>query len=378
MQKNIGIYIHVPFCAKKCYYCDFLSGPMQKNSAETYFTALKQEIEHSKEFYQDKIVDTIFIGGGTPSVVDPKYIVHTMECLFKGYNIQKEAEITIEANPGNVNRLKLESYRNAGINRISMGLQAAQNEHLKRLGRIHTKEQFLESFYLARDCGFDNINVDLMFGLPKQTLDDWIESVTFVSGLGPEHMACYSLIYEEGTPFYEQLHKGLLIPVEDEEDRDMFEYTPRYLAKNGYGHYEISNYAKDGRQSRHNKKYWLLDEYLGFGLGAHSYVNGKRFHNVKNLKDYEIFMYEGSLQKENVLLISKEESMSEFMILGLRMIEGVSKQTFEERYDTKIENIYGEELSMLLKKQWIEDVNGNIRLTPTGLNLANKVFVEFI
>ena len=286
-QKEIGIYIHIPFCARKCFYCDFVSYANKEEKISDYINAITYEIESfAKEFSNDYIVTTIYIGGGTPSYIESTYIVSIIKELNKNYNIQSNAEITIEVNPGTVTRKKLQDYKKAGINRLSIGLQSTNDYLLKEIGRIHTYEQFLDVYFLAREVGFSNINVDLMIALPNQTMEILEDSLNKVVLLNPEHISVYSLILEEGTKLDELISKGKLELVDEELERKMYWKVKNMLQENGYKHYEISNFAKKGYESKHNLNCWEQKEYVGFGVSAHSYYNKTRYSNTESIDQY--------------------------------------------------------------------------------------------
>jgi len=397
MDRNIGIYIHIPFCKSKCYYCDFNSYPGMEYLAGSYFNALRMEMGAKASLLTGRPVKSIFIGGGTPSLVNPAYIAGLLDDCSKNFVIENDAEISMESNPGTLTLEALKEYRAAGINRISIGLQAWQNRLLSKMGRIHTREQFVENIEAASKAGFQNINVDLIFGLPGQSFEDWketLEAVTVIGeGAGLTHLSCYSLIVEEGTVYGSMLEKGTLEPVDDELDRKMYRYAISYLAGKGYRHYEISNFAKPGYECRHNLQYWKALEYAGFGAGAHSYLNGKRFNNVYGIEEYieavKAFAINGTENKlhQEISAIDRREAMSEYMILGLRLISGVTSEEFETRFGEKLNMVYGEQLEKLLKEGLLE-ASGNKEntsvpceryyLTDLGLDFANKVFREFL
>lgn len=412
MDKEIGIYIHIPFCKSKCYYCDFNSYAGMESLAGPYFHALYGEVEDMAGLLDARPVKSIFIGGGTPSLVEPGYISRLLEVCLKYYKIKNDAEISMESNPGTLSYEALKSYRAAGVNRLSIGLQAWQDRLLKKMGRIHNRRQFIDNFEAAYKAGFRNINVDLIFGLPGQSFEDWAETLEAVTalglGAGLRHLSCYSLQIEEGTVLDGLLKKGALEPADDELDREMYGYTVSELAGKGYRHYEISNFAEPGFECRHNLIYWKALEYAGFGAGAHSYLDGKRFNNVYGIGQYieavkhrsinETGMNEGentpdingpggSLH-ENIQPISRKEAMDEYMMLGFRLIDGVTAEEFEVRFGEKLPAIYGRRLKKLIKEGLIEEISSNtassdaaydrFRLTKSGLDLANRVFEEFL
>jgi oxygen-independent coproporphyrinogen-3 oxidase len=327
---------------------------------------------------KNREIGTVFIGGGTPSIVEAEYIGRVMEACRKQFFILPQAEISLEANPGTLNRDKLDKYRRYGINRLSMGLQAWQDRLLKMLGRIHSADQFVENYYVARKAGFTNINIDLIFGLPGQNLEDWTETLENVLQLKPEHISCYSLKIEEGTVFDQMLRGGQIKQIDDEVDREMYYKAIKLLGDNGYTHYEISNFAREGFQCRHNLVYWNAEEYLGLGAGAHSYLDGKRFSNITNVDGYNSCISDGNSSVEDEQFIDREESMSEYMILGLRLTAGVSDRNFKRRYGESMFERFCSNIKKVETRGLIEQKEDTIRLTKKGLDLANQVFVEFI
>lgn len=367
---EISIYIHIPFCKSKCLYCDFLSYGGREAYIEPYINALIDEI---RSFKCEKNVKSIYIGGGTPSIIDQKYIQNIMGELYACFKIKDDAEITIEANPGTVDFEKLSVYRKAGINRISFGLQSCNNDLLKKIGRIHTFEEFEHSFKSARKAGFENINCDIMFSLPGQTPEDYFDTIKGVTDLKPEHISAYSLIIEEGTPFYDMYNNGQFKMPDEDADRYMYHRGTDLLEEKGYFRYEISNYAKSGRQCQHNIVYWRRDEYKGFGLGAASLVDEVRLKNTESLSDYIQGNY--VCEKEQLTLIDEQE---EFMFLGLRCIEGVSEKDFLKCFGVTIDSVYGKQIEEMVKQGLMERCDGRIFLTEKGLDLANMVFVEFM
>lgn len=369
---SFELYIHIPFCVRKCAYCDFLSAPGSEEAKASYTEALLREIEAVKT--EKREVSSIFVGGGTPSALSPSLMGDIFEKIHKSFSVAPDAEITIEANPGTLSKEKLFLYRNVGINRLSLGLQSPEAAELKSLGRIHTYEEFLESFSLAREAGFQNINVDLMCALPDQTYEGWIRNLRTVAALHPEHISAYSLIIEEGTPFAK---RKLNLPDEDTEYR-MYEDTAGILAEYGYEQYEISNYAKKALACQHNVGYWTRKEYLGLGLGAASLWGNQRFSNTS---DFSAYLKEsGSPEKirENRETLSLEDEMSEFMFLGLRMTEGVSKAEFLEGFGTPIESVYGNVLDKYKSVGLLEEKEGRIFLTRAGIHVSNGVMEEFL
>lgn len=378
MPKTIGIYIHVPFCRSKCYYCDFISYSGKEELINDYFEALKNELKLYTTKLKDHNIATIFIGGGTPSHVDEKYITDILKVCKEEFTLSVDAEITIEANPGTLTEQKLVTYKKAGINRISMGLQAVQAHLLKELGRIHTLDEFIDNFKSSRSIGFRNISLDLIFGLPNQTIEEWDETLSMVLNLSPEHVSCYSLKIEEGTVFGDKLSAGALVPASDELDRQMYYSAINRLTKAGFIHYEISNFSKPGYISKHNTIYWKAEEYIGLGAGAHSYFNGIRYNNSEDITDYINCVKNNNLSMQNYALITPSESMSEFVILGLRFIDGINIDEFYLRYDKNIFDVFEKQIDELVYKKFIYISKGYIKLTPVGLDLANQVMMEFI
>ena len=412
-NKELGIYIHIPFCKQKCYYCDFVSFSNKQNFVENYVEAVKKEINN---YFQDKTilerytVTTIYIGGGTPSYIESKYICEIMELLENNLKQNKvnfeDMEITIEVNPGTVNKEKLEQYRKAKINRLSIGLQSTNNEMLKQIGRIHTYEQFLETYQMAKEVGFDNINVDLMIGLPNQTIEDIKRSLKEVIQLNPTHISVYSLIVEEGTVMARKIENHQLEEMDEELERNMYWYVKNTLELNGYTHYEISNFAKEGKESKHNLNCWRQKEYIGIGLAAHSYLNYVRYTNTSEMKQYitrmnnlneqivkDILELSNNKKKkanveenekhiETVYEIEEvqelEERKREYMLLSLRTIEGVSISKFKEKYIDNPIFLFRKELEKLVEEKLVMIDGDYIKLTNKGLDLANLVWEEFI
>ena len=390
-EKKLELYIHIPFCVKKCDYCDFLSFPADSNTQIRYVHALLQEIRYYGNLLGDYHVPTIYIGGGTPSWLEENLIYTVLQQVASSFHVEADAEISIECNPGTVTAKKLNVYQSAGINRLSIGLQSTNNEELKALGRIHTYDQFLKTYELARNAGFENINIDLMSGLPYQTLDKFLESLQTVIRLKPEHISAYSLIIEKGTPFYERykfdavkqeagIHTEIL-PDEDEVYR-IYKATQDVLKQAGYRQYEISNFAQPGYACRHNIGYWTGTEYLGLGLGASSYIQGFRFHNESDLSLYDKIQMTGTDADEKlhqeITKLSDKEKMEEFMFLGLRMIKGVSGSEFFQRFGQNMWNGYGNVLNKLKDEGLIIVDMPDVRLSDYGIDVSNYVLSEFL
>ena len=386
-EKELGIYIHIPFCKQKCYYCDFVSFSNKKEYIEKYIETLKREID-SYDLSKYNIT-TIYIGGGTPSWIPSEKIQEILEKIRQKISENqtrwKDIEITIELNPGTVDEEKIKKYKEIGINRLSIGLQSTNNKLLKEIGRIHTFEDFKNTYNLVKKVGFENINVDLMIGLPNQTISDVKDSLNEIIKFNPTHVSVYSLIVEENTKM-EQLinNKELQLPDEGLE-RQMYWYVKNTLELNGYNHYEISNFAKKGKESKHNLNCWEQKEYIGLGLAAYSYLNGVRYGNTSNIEKYinvQDFLNRSELEESGIKIIDEvqtlEDKRKEYMLLGLRKIEGVSIQKFKEKF---IENpifLFRKELEKLVNEELIAIDGDFIRLTNKGLDLANIVWEEFV
>lgn len=424
-MKSISIYIHIPFCVKKCQYCDFLSAPADSRAQEVYLCALKQEIREQAARYREYEVQTVFIGGGTPTAVPCENLCEVLKTVFSFYRMNPHAEISMEANPGTVTKEALLSYRKAGINRISIGLQSADDVELKLLGRIHTYRDFQQTYRWAQEAGFTNINLDIMSALPGQSVENYKKTLETVLSLKPQHISAYSLIVEEGTPFYEKYgqeseklqatgEKQPDLPSEEEE-REMYALTEKLLAAAGYHRYEISNYALPGRECRHNLVYWKRGNYVGFGLGAASMVENVRFENIREMQEYlaeyagmpdaepvfaevaqgdaQVLLNEQEISlredthseneqelsiRENVHPLSPQEQMEETMFLGLRLTEGVSKAEFHRQFGVSMEQIYGEVIRKNTAQGLLIDEAGYVCLTREGMDLSNYVMAQFL
>ena len=423
-NKELGIYIHIPFCQHKCDYCDFISFSNKQNMAKSYVEAVKKEINsyfQNKAFLDNYNITTIYIGGGTPSFIDSEYIVEIMNLLemklIRNQTKFEDMEITIEVNPGTVNQKKLEDYKKAKINRLSIGLQSTNNNILKEIGRIHSFEQFLETYRLANQVGFDNINVDLMIGLPNQRIEDVKESLNEIINLkpAPTHISVYSLIVEEGTVIAQKIENHQLEEMDEDLERNMYWYVKDTLELNGYKHYEISNFAKEGKESKHNMNCWLQKEYIGIGVAAHSYINGIRYANCETIEEYiDNMKVENSELIERILTNAQrtdtekniensrrdeekvhkikqiekiyeieevqnlEDKKKEYMLLGLRKIEGVQISKFKEKFIDNPIFLFRKELEKLVNEELISIEGDYIKLTNKGLDLANIVWEEFI
>ncbi len=364
-KKPLELYIHIPFCIRKCAYCDFLSAPAAPEVQEAYVGQLLQEIAASKKLPEDYEAVTVFFGGGTPGILKGELLCSILRALRDRFSIREDAEITVEANPGTVNRDKLVQYREAGVNRISLGLQSADNQELKLLGRIHTWEQFLESFQLARETGFRNINVDLMSALPGQTTESVHRTLERVLALSPEHISAYSLILEEGTPFYKRYEGHPELLPSEEEERQMYYDTRDRLCACGYEHYEISNFAKPGYACRHNLGYWERTDYKGFGLGAASLLKNVRHTNQTDLTEYLKGNFAGTEEP-----LTEQAVREEYFFLGLRKMEGVEPGRYREHYEERIQRLQAQQL--------LEEKDGRIRLTERGTDVSNYVMAQFL
>ncbi len=382
-MREMEIYVHIPFCVKKCRYCNFLSEVGDSSDRSLYIHRLLEEIRTLAPQYDGYEVSSVYIGGGTPSILETIYIEQLMDTLSENFHITQDAEITLECNPGTLYGGKARIIRRSGINRLSMGLQSVHNGELSLLGRIHTFEDFLISYGEARKGGFSNINVDLMYGLPGQNLSDWQDTLKKTVLQRPEHISAYSLIIEEGTPFYDRYHEDdlrreqggnpVLLPSEEEE-RQMHQAAVEYLGSHGYRHYEISNYAREGFESRHNIGYWTGKEYLGLGLGASSLIDNVRFRNTSDMKEY----IKKPFARLDAMPRDRKAEIEEFMFLGLRMTDGISRQDFAERFGNEPEAVYGATLSDLEKEGLLAASEGRIFLTSKGLDVSNTVFVRLL
>ena len=377
MNEEIGVYIHIPFCKRKCYYCDFISFENSKLQEE-YVEALIKEIKHWKENIKSKTIKTLYIGGGTPSYINSKYIQRIIQTLDIN---EKCIERTIEINPGTANEEKLKDYKQAGINRLSIGLQSTKNELLGTIGRIHKYEDFLNTYKLAKEVGFNNINVDLMIGLPNQSLVDVQSSVNEILKLNIQHISVYSLIVENGTKLSKMIEEGKVKLPQEEIERNMYWKVKDILEKTGFMHYEISNFAKNGFESKHNLDCWNQKEYIGFGTAAHSYIDGVRFSNTEDLKEY-IDNIKANKYDENIIIQenkqSKIEMKKEFLLLGLRKIEGIDLNDFKLKFNEDLASVFETEIIRLKGQGLIILKNNKLRLTNKGIDLANIVWQEFV
>lgn len=378
-MEELGIYIHIPFCKQKCFYCDFCSFANKNEMQEKYVETVINEIKNitHKEKYT---VTTIYFGGGTPSILNPEYIKNILQEIKSSFKILDDAEITIEINPGTVNEEKLKRYKEYGINRLSIGLQSANDKILKNIGRIHDYKQFEETFFFARKCGFKNINVDLMIGLPTQAIEDVKQTLEKIIQKNPEHISVYSLIIEEGTTIEKLINENKLQLPDEETERIMYWTVVNELKENGYNQYEISNFSKKTYESKHNTNCWKQKQYIGLGTSAHSYLNKKRYSNTNNIEEYIKNIQESNISK-NITIHeeqTEESTMNEYMLLGLRMIQGININEFKQKFKTDPTIKYKEILEKLQKENLIQITKTSIKLTKQGIDFGNIVWEEFI
>lgn len=378
-MRPLEIYIHIPFCVRKCYYCDFLSAPADEKTKDAYMEALYTELTKRAEEFSEYTVVSVFVGGGTPSTVRTKQLVMLLDGLRKYYRMDPDAEITVEVNPGTADKTKLEQYRRAGVNRLSIGLQSGNDGELCRIGRIHNFRQFMDTYEGAVAVGFVNINVDVMSALPGQTLYSYLETLHMLLALKPQptHISAYSLILEEGTRFWELSQEGKLEFPDEDTDRLMYSETGRVLREAGYERYEISNYAKPGFRCRHNCGYWTRTDYAGFGIGAASLIDNVRFHNGEQLASY---LKNPTDCREDRQVLDSREQMEEFMFLGLRLTEGIDVRTFGSMFGRSPEDVYGEIIEKNKRNGLLEYREGGNRLalTERGLDISNYVMAQFL
>lgn len=365
-----GLYIHIPFCLKKCAYCDFNSAVAPDSKKEEYVNALICEMSE----YRGAEVDTVYIGGGTPTALRTELLERVIENIKVNFSVSQNAEFTVEMNPKTADLKKLRMMHKMGVNRLSIGIQSFCDNELSALGRIHNAKDAKDAISLAREAGFKNISIDLMSAIPNQTKDSFKETLDTAISQNPDHISCYSLILEEGTPLFDMVKSGEISLCDEETERWFYEYAKDTLEKNGYMQYEISNFAKCGKVSRHNIKYWDLEEYIGLGLSAHSFLGGVRFSNTDNISEYNRHNFR-SMKKE---VLTKEEMMSEFMFLGLRKTEGVSKKAFFEKFKRDIYDIFPKPLEKFIKTGFLIDENGKIRLSREAVSVSNQIMCEFL
>ncbi len=382
-KKELELYLHIPFCVKKCAYCDFLSQPGDDKLIEDYISHLLREIEQEAEDKSDRVITTVFFGGGTPSILPAGKIDDLLEALRKHFTFAEDPEITLECNPGTLTKEKLAIYKNAGVNRLSMGVQSANDRELSMLGRIHVFADVIENYDAARNTGFKNIGMDLIFGLPQQRKDTFLQSVKKVVQFRPDHLSLYSLQIEEGTKFFalygvdeETRRQGglpMLLPTEEAE-RSMYHGAMEFLQSKGYERYEISNFCRKGFACRHNLGYWKRKDYLGLGLGAASLMGRKRFHKTNDLSSY--LKGDFSVQEETAL--TRRDEMAEMMFLGLRLTEGVSFAEFHDAFGVSLKRTYEEPIARLTDQGLLIVNSERIYLSEKGFDLANQAMSEFI
>lgn len=363
-----GLYIHIPYCRQKCKYCDFVSYPCMEETADEYIKALEREADE----YRGEKIDTIFLGGGTPSLLSPYQTEKICKICFETFNVSNSYEFTSEANPGTLNNDKIRAMLDGGINRLSLGVQSFNDDELKKIGRIHNGKDAYNTICNAEKIGFKNISLDLMTSLPGQTENTLKKTLETAVNLPVKHISAYSLILEDGTILEKEYSKGLITLPNEDDDRKMYEYVVSFFEQNGFNQYEISNFARDGYESRHNIKYWTGEEYIGLGVAAHSYLGDVRFYNTNDVNDY----INGS--KREVTHLSKEDKISEFMITGLRMKKGISKSDFKTRFGIDLESLYGRELEKFTSLGLMKFDGDRYSLSLDGINVSNSILCEFV
>lgn len=398
IKSPLGLYLHFPFCVRKCRYCDFLSFPSDEAGREAYLQRLKKEIMVRGEKYKDYNIETLFIGGGTPSLMTGQQLTELLDTVRAAFHVSSSGEWTMECNPGTTDAETLKIYRAAGINRLSFGLQSMNDEELKYLGRIHTAKQFMDNYRAARSAGFENINIDLMSALPGQTTSSWLETLNQAADLEPEHLSAYSLIIEEGTPFWKLYgddtrdqedkdseeaegelalkEKAAILALPDEDsEREMYHLTKRILAERGYERYEVSNYAREGFECRHNLIYWQRKDYLGLGLGAASMVGDRRFSNTSDITRY---MHDFSYCQEEIL--DRKAQIEETMFLGLRCTQGVSDRYFKEQFGESMMHIYGDIIRQYISEGFLiyNEEKDRLAFTEAGMDVSNWILSDFL
>jgi len=364
-----GLYFHIPFCLKKCKYCDFVSFDDSNLKKDAYLDALFNEMEE----YKGEKADTVFIGGGTPTSLSMVQLEKLLTKIRESFIISKDAEFTIEANPKTLDAEKLSILKKYGVNRISVGVQSFCNDELLKIGRVHTAEEAIDTVELIKKSGFENFSIDLMSALPGQRFESFKKNLETAVAINPKHISCYSLIIEENTPLFEEFNRGMLKLPDEDTERKMYDYACEFLHENGYSQYEISNFSKNGYESKHNIKYWECREYIGMGLAAHSYYKGERFSNVDNLSEY----INGKYHMNNAEKLTLKDKIEEFMIMGLRMTKGISKKEFFHRFGMEPEQVYKKELERFLNTGFLQEKDGNIFLSPKGVSVSNSIMCEF-
>ncbi|MGL4912809.1 MAG: radical SAM family heme chaperone HemW [Romboutsia sp.] len=378
----LGLYIHVPFCVSKCNYCDFNSYKIDGTSKQIYLKDLEKEIKiYKKEIEKNnnkKEITSVFLGGGTPSILTSREIENIFKIIKENYKIKENAEITMECNPGTLTKEKLATMKRVGVNRLSMGLQAVQDYHLKSIGRIHTYEEFEKNYKEALDAGFENINIDLMYALPNQKFEDWAESLQKIVALNPSHISAYSLILEEGTTLHDMYERKEFEMIDEDTDINMYNHTINYLKENGYNQYEISNYSKEHSECIHNILYWKCEQYIGIGPGASGYIGDYRYNNIEDLKEYHEKLEQNEKPIENIEKLSIEDKIQEKIFMGLRMNEGIKFDDFKNDFNIEFKEKYRNEISRLKERELINENISGISLTQRGREISNSIFVEFI
>lgn len=376
----VGLYIHVPFCYKKCNYCDFISYPYDADLAASYVCALKAEMSlHTVNMCPEhKIIKSIYLGGGTPTVLSGEQLADIINNCCRYFRLTGDAEITVECNPGTVDQDKLHKIRQAGVNRISIGVQTYQQELLSRLGRIHNWQEVENTVHYSKAAGFDNLAIDLIFGIPGQTMRDWRETLDRVWEMSPRHISAYNLKIEPDTPLHQDVVSGYLAPCDEDLELEMYWYTIGFLTGLGFVHYEISNFALPGSEARHNLIYWRNQEYLGLGPAAHSMLKEHRFSNVESVELYINRLEKNESAIHKLHCLTREEQMAETVFLGLRLIDGLDMEVFARKFGQPITEVFGDQLNKLLGQGLLEIDENHLKLTGKGLPLANEAFIEFI
>lgn len=374
----LGLYIHIPFCVKKCKYCDFNSFKLNVGEKRKYLNYLKREMELYKGNLEGRSIDSVFVGGGTPSILNEEEIKILFQNIKNNFQIKDSAEITMECNPGTLTLNKLKTMKECGVNRLSIGLQAIQNNHLEYIGRVHTYEEFEKNYYQAKEVGFENINIDLMYALPNQSKEDWMESLEKVVKLNPTHISAYSLILEENTELFNMYERHEFKLLDEDTDIEMYEYTINYLKSNGYNQYEISNYAKKGFECKHNILYWKCENYVGLGVSASGFLNKTRYNNLCELDEYKNIIHSGKKPIEWEEKLSIKDEIEESIFLGLRMNQGIKFKDFHKKYNFNFEEEYKNEIDKLKEMKLIEIKDEGMRLTQKGREISNSIFVEFM
>ena len=370
-----GLYIHIPFCVKKCNYCDFNSFKIDKKLKDQYLKDLEKEM---KLYKSEEEITSIFLGGGTPSILTSDEIKYIFKNIYDNFKIKDDAEITIECNPGTLTKEKLQAMKSVGINRLSIGLQATQENHLNYIGRIHTYEEFEKNYKEAIKIGFNDINIDLMYSLPNQTFEEWKETLEKITNLNPTHISAYSLILEEGTELYDMYERKEFELVDEDNDIDMYEYTINYLASKGYNQYEISNYAKPGFECKHNILYWKCGYYIGLGAGASGYIEDERYSNLCDLNEYHSALEKDKKPIESKEYLSLKDKIEEKIFMGLRMNEGIEFEEFKKLYGIDFLEVYKKQIRELYNNELIGLDERFLYLTQKGREISNSVFIEFM